>query len=179
MINGGTKGSRIAAAPQNRPAEEGILSGRGPNRTGLMRPPALHSCEAPGGAQPGIRPLCDMRGLGGRDVAVRNRRQHGGQHLSKIPERPQRRQVDPETRRRVDGSGRRRQELRGEGPQQMRLAVEQIRQRLRAQRPSHEIRHAPLGIGDAARPATRVAGMARGEAPARVARAGGKEIRVK
>jgi hypothetical protein len=47
--------------------------------------------------------------------------------------------------------------LRGERPQQMGLAVEQIRQRLRAERPGHEIGHAPLGIADAARPALRVA----------------------
>jgi len=45
-----------------------------------------------------------MRGLGGRDVAVRNHREH----LSKIFARAQRRQVDSETLRRVDGSERRR-----------------------------------------------------------------------
>jgi hypothetical protein len=135
--------------------------------------------EAPGRAQPGIRPLCDMRGLGGRDVAVRNRRQHGGQHLSKIPERPQRRQVDPETRRRVDGSERRRQELRGEGPQQMRLAVEQIRQRLRARRSGGEIGQAPPGVGNAARPAARIAGASLCETPVLVARARQKGIRPK
>jgi hypothetical protein len=54
----------------------------------------------------------------------------------------------------VSGGGNR---LRGEGAQQMRLAVEQIRQRLRAQRPGDKIGHARLGIGDAARPAPRVA----------------------
>jgi hypothetical protein len=120
-----------------------------------------------------------MRGLGGRDVAVRNRRQHGGQHLSKIPERPQRRQVDPETRRRVDGSERRRQELRGEGPQQMRLAVEQIRQRLRARRSGGEIGQAPPGVGNAARPAARIAGASLCETPVLVARARQKGIRPK
>jgi hypothetical protein len=55
--------------------------------------------------------------------------------LPKIFDRPQRRQVDPERRRRVNGNERQRQELLGEGPQQLRLVVEQIRQRLRAQWP--------------------------------------------
>ena len=127
-----SRGSRTGAAPRNRRPGEGILSARGPNRSGFMRRPALHLCDAPGRAQPGIRPLCDMRGLGGRDLAARNGRQHGGQHLPKILERPQRRQVDPETRRRADGCERRRQELLGEGPQQLRLAVYEIRQRLRS-----------------------------------------------
>ena len=72
--------------------------------------------------------------------------------------------------RRVDGSERHRQELRDEGPQQMRLAVDQIRQRLRPQRLGDKIRHALPGIGDAARPAARVAGVSLGEALARVAR---------
>jgi hypothetical protein len=126
--------------------------------------------EAPRRAQPAIHPLCDMRGLGGGDVAARNGCQNGGQHLSKILDRPQRRQIDPETRCRVDGSERRRQELRGEGPQQMRLAVEQIRQRRRAQLPSREIGHAPPWIGNAARPPERIAGASFCETPARVAR---------
>ena len=68
--------------------------------------------EAPRRAQPAIHPLCDMRGLGGGDVAARNGCQNGGQHLSKILDRPQRRQIDPEQRCRVDGSERGRQELR-------------------------------------------------------------------
>jgi hypothetical protein len=42
--------------------------------------------------------------------------------------------------------------LRGEGPQQFGLALEQIQQCLRAQRPGDKIGHAPLGIADAARP---------------------------
>jgi hypothetical protein len=67
--------------------------------------------EAPRRAQPAIHPLCDMRGLGGGDVAARNGCQNGGQHLSKILDRPQRRQIDPEKRCRVDGSERWRQEL--------------------------------------------------------------------
>jgi hypothetical protein len=69
----------------------------------------------------------------GRDVAARNGLQNSGQHLPAILDGPQRRQLDPETLRRIDGS-RRPQELRREQPQQMRLAVEQIRQRSRAQR---------------------------------------------
>jgi len=120
-----------------------------------------------------------MRRLGGRDVAVRNRRQHGGYHPSKILERAQRRQVDPETLRRVDGSERRRQELRGKGPQQIGLALEQMQQSLRAQRPGDKIGHAPLGIADAARLAARVSRASLGEMPARIARARPKEIRTK
>jgi hypothetical protein len=120
-----------------------------------------------------------MRGLGGGDVAARNGCQNGGQHLSKILDRPQRRQIDPETRCRVDGSERRRQELRGEGPQQMRLAVEQIRQRRRAQLPSREIGHAPPWIVNAARPPARIAGASLCETPARLARARQKGIRLK
>jgi len=69
-------------------------------------------------------------------------------HVTKIRDRPQRRQADPETGRRVDGTERRRQELRGEGLQQMRFAVEQIRQRLRIQRPGRKIRQAPPGMGE-------------------------------
>jgi|SRR6516164_443227 hypothetical protein len=52
----------------------------------------------------------------------------------------------------------------------MRLAVEQLRQRLPAQRPGNEIGDAPPGVADAARPAPRVAGASFGEPPARVAR---------
>jgi hypothetical protein len=120
-----------------------------------------------------------MRGLGGREIAARNGHQNGGQRLPEIFGCAQRRQVDPKTRRRVDGSERRSQQPRGERPQQVRLAVEQIRQRRRAQRPGDKIGHAPPGVGDAARPAARVAGASRGEAPARVARAREKGIRIK
>jgi hypothetical protein len=81
----------------------------------------------------------------GRDVAARNGLQNSGQHLPAILDGPQRRQLDPETLRRIDGS-RRPQELRREQPQQMRLAVEQIRQRSRAQRPGGEIGYAAPGI---------------------------------
>jgi len=61
----------------------------------------------------------------------------------------------------------------------MRLTVEQIRQRLRAQRPCHKVRHAPHGVGDTGRPAARIAGSPLREAPARVTRARQKSIRVK
>ncbi len=84
------------------------------------------SCEAPERAQPGTPPPRDARSLGGRDLATRNGHQNGGQHLPEILDCAQRREVDPEMLRRVDGGERRRQDLRGEGPQQMRLAVEQI-----------------------------------------------------
>ena len=52
----------------------------------------------------------------------------------------------------------------------MRLPVEQIRQRRRAQLPSREIGHAPPWIGNAARPPERIAGASFCETPARVAR---------
>jgi hypothetical protein len=90
----------------------------------------------------------------------------------------QRRQIDPEMLPWVGGGERRRQYLGGEGPQQMRLAVDQIRERPRAQRPGRKIRHAPLGIGNAARPAARIAGASLGETPLRIARAMQKGIRV-
>jgi hypothetical protein len=56
----------------------------------------------------------------------------------------------------VNGSAPRRQELRGGRPQQMGLAVEQIRQPPRAQQPRDKAEHPPLGIGNAARPPLRV-----------------------
>jgi len=100
---------------------------------------------------------------------MRDGRQNGGHHPPAILGRAQRRQVDPETLRRIDG-GRRRQKLCGERPQQMRLAVEQIRQRLHAQRPGDEIGHAAPGIANAARPPARIARAPLGEPPARRAR---------
>ena len=73
----------------------------------------------------------------------------------------------------VDRSERRRHELRGERPQQMRLRVDQIRQRLRRQRPGSKVGHPSLGIGGAPRPPPRVAGAAR------IARTRQKRIRTK
>src|SRR5215469_6046904 len=52
----------------------------------------------------------------------------------------------------------------------MRLAVEQVRQRLRAQRPCRKVRDAPPRVGNAGRAAAWVAGASLREAPARVAR---------
>jgi hypothetical protein len=69
--------------------------------------------------------------------------------------------------------------LRGERPQQMRLTVDQIRQRLRRQRPGSKVGHPPLGIGDAARPPPRVAGASLHETSARIARTRQKRIRTK
>jgi hypothetical protein len=59
----------------------------------------------------------------------------------------------------------------------MRPAVDQIRQRLRPQRPRRKVGHSPLGIGGATRPAAGIPGASLGEAPARVARARQKGIR--
>jgi hypothetical protein len=123
----------------------------------MAGPTLAQTCKALDRASLGTHPPCDAHALGARDLAACNGRQNAGQHPPEILRRPQREQVDPETHCRVDGSKRRRQQLRREGAQQMRLAVEQIRQRLRAQRPGDKIGHAPLGIGDAARPAPRVA----------------------
>jgi hypothetical protein len=78
----------------------------------------------------------------------------------------------------VEGSGRR-QELLGERSQQMRLAVEQIRQRPRAQRPGGKIGHAAPGIGNAGRPSVRIAGASLRKPPAPVAHARQKRIRTK
>jgi len=62
----------------------------------------------------------------------------------------------------------------GERPRQMRPAVDQIRQHPCAQRTGRKIAYAPLRVGNAAR----VAGASLGKAPARVARAKQKEIRI-
>jgi hypothetical protein len=56
----------------------------------------------------------------------------------------------------------------------MRPAVDQIRQRLRAQRPGRKIGHSPLGIGDAARPAVRMPELPFAKRP-RVSRARGQK----
>jgi hypothetical protein len=69
----------------------------------------------------------------------------------------------------MEGKGRR-QYLRGEKPQQMRPAVDQVRQRPRAQRSGDEIGHASPRIGDAARTAPRIAGASYGETPVYIAR---------
>lgn len=61
----------------------------------------------------------------------------------------------------------------------MRLAVDQNRQRLRAQRPGQEIGHPAAGIADAARPAARIARTPLRKAPARIARARREGIRSK
>jgi hypothetical protein len=50
----------------------------------------------------------------------------------------------------------------------MRLAVDQIRQRLHTQPPDRKIGQAPVGIWNAARAAPRIAGASLGKAPARV-----------
>jgi hypothetical protein len=76
--------------------------------------------------QLGTCPLCETRAVDGRHPTAHNSLQNGGQHPPAILDRLQRRQVDPEMLRRVYGS-RRRQKLRRERPQQMRLAIEQIR----------------------------------------------------
>jgi hypothetical protein len=73
---------------------------------------------------------------------------------------------------------RRRQDLRQHRPQQPGLAASESQSGsgLQAQRP--EVGDAPLRIGDAGRPAPRIAGMSLGEPPAR-SRRGGKKIRTK
>ena len=84
------------------------------------------------------------------------------------------RQVDPDTLRRMDGNERQRG-----------AAVDGNRQRLRARRPGRNPRvtarggQAPPGIGNARRPAARIAGASLGETLARVARARQKAIRPK
>jgi len=66
---------------------------------------------------------------------------------------------------------RRRQDLRQHRPQQPGLAARESRSGpgRQAQRP--EVGHAPLRIGDAGRPAPRIAGMPLREPPARIPRA--------
>src|SRR5215469_2272178 len=87
--------------------------------------------------------------------------------------------IDPDIPRGVQWRKRRRQELHGKRPQEMRLAVDEIRQRLWAQRPGNKIGYTPLRVSDAARPAARITRASFGEAPARVARAGQEGIRIK
>jgi hypothetical protein len=69
---------------------------------------------------------------------------------------------------------RRRQDLSEHRPQQPGLAASESRSGpgRQAQRP--EVGHAPLRIGDAGRPAPRIAGMPLGEPPARIPRARGR-----
>jgi len=105
------------------------------------------SCEAAEGAQPGTHPAGDARTLGGRDLAACNGGQNGAQHRPAILPRAHQRQVDPNPFGRIAVGQGRRQQLHGERPQQMGLAVEQIRQRLRAERPGHKIGHAPRPSG--------------------------------
>src|SRR5260370_32909698 len=59
----------------------------------------------------------------------------------------------------------------------MRPGVEQVRQRLGAQRPGRKIGHAPPGIGNAAWATARVAGASLGEPPVRIPRERRKWIR--
>src|SRR5262245_26539606 len=61
----------------------------------------------------------------------------------------------------------------------MRLAVEQIGERLRAQRPGREIGHAASGIANAGWPPAQVARASLGKPPARIAPARRKGIRTK
>jgi len=52
-----------------------------------IHPPGAR--EAADRAQPGLRPPCNTRALGGRDLAARDRCQKSGQHLAQIRARPQ------------------------------------------------------------------------------------------
>ena len=74
---------------------------------------------------------------------------------------------------------RRRQQLQNERPQQMRFAVEQVRQCLPAQRPRHKVRHTPSGIADATGATLWVARAALDEASRARPRARGSEINTK
>jgi hypothetical protein len=89
-----------------------------------VRQPTLQSGEAAKGAQPRAHPAGDARTLAGRNLAARNGRQNGAQHRPAI--------LDPNPFGRIAVGQGRRQQLHGERPQQMGLAVEQIRQRRRA-----------------------------------------------
>src|SRR5262249_23906296 len=82
--------------------------------------------------------------------------------------------IDPDIRRGVQWGKRRRQELHGMRPQEMRLAVDEIRQRLWAQRPGNKIGYTPLRVSDAARPAARITRASLAKRP-RASRARGKK----
>jgi hypothetical protein len=111
-----------------------------------------------GRAEPSLRPLCNMRSLGGRDVAARHRGQHGTA--------------------RWGGSARRRHELRGKRQQQIRLAVEQIRA-MPARSAAGALAQAGAAWDYECRPAARIAGASVGKTPARVAPAKRNGIRTK
>ena len=144
-----------------------------------MRQPPLKPSEAPDRAPPSARPPREARALCGRNLAMRNRRQNFEQQLAEILGRVYRGEVDPETLRRVYGRERRRQQLQNERPQQMRFAVEQVRQCLPAQRPRHKVRHTPSGIADATGATLWVARAALDEAFRARPRARGSEINTK
>jgi hypothetical protein len=130
-------------------------------------------------AQSGTHAPRDACALVGRDFAARNSGKNARQQAPAILRSVQRRQVEPEALRRVDIRERRRQELPGERPQQMGLAVDEIRQRLRAQPPSGGIGHPPPRIADAERPAARIARAPLRETPARVTQHTQPDIRIK
>jgi hypothetical protein len=119
-----------------------------------------------------------MAGLERRDLAPPDGVPRGAQRPEKILRRRQRRDIDAEKLGRID-DGRRRQQLPGQRPQQIGLAVDQKRQRRRRERPRDEIGQAPPRVGNAARPAARIARTALDEPPARIARARRKTIRTK
>jgi hypothetical protein len=144
---------------------------------GLAGKPALRSCEAAQGAPPPPHPPRDPGCLGGCDFAAGRGRQNGRQHLPEIFDCAHCGEVEPETLRRVASGERRRQQLHRERAQQMGLAVEEVRQGLRAERPGDEIGDPPPGVADAARPTSRVAGAALQKAPARIAHARQQGIR--
>jgi hypothetical protein len=133
------------------------------------RQPAHRPVGAAEGAQPGADAARHAAGLAGSDLACRNGRYNSEQRLLHIRCCTQRGDADPELLGRVDGTAGRRQRLRQERPQQPGLALDDRQRRLAVLPPSLKADRAPLRIGDAARPALRIAGTALGEAAAPVA----------
>jgi hypothetical protein len=141
--------------------------------------PAFKPPTPPFGAKSPAHTAGDDQRLGGREVAARDCRAQPAQQKLKFLGGPHRRQVDAETLGGIDWPARQRQQLLREATEQIGLAVEQRFEGARLGRTRGEIEQTALGVGDARRAAARVAGMALGEAPSRIARERRKKIRIK
>ena len=126
------------------------------------------SFEAPGGAQPNTHPPA-MRSPSAGVISPRAICQSERSAATAGNPRPSaattgRSRAAPPDRERSAGVAK----AARRAAQQMGLAIEQSEERFRAHRPRDQIGHAPLGIGDAARPATPVAGASLRKPSARI-----------
>jgi hypothetical protein len=124
---------------------------------------------APLGAQPGLDPPHDPRRLGGRDFAARCRLQGLVEGAPDLFRGAHRGDAEPDPLGRVDRPGRR-QHLSHERAKEPGFAAGHRQDGLAVLPPGLKRDEAPLWIGDAARPAPRIAGMPLGEAPIGISR---------